>query len=258
MKKVRIALFSILLVMLLGAFPVYAAEQSLHLYDQAEVLTDTEEQTLTGLLDEISERQKTEIVIVTVEALEDKTAQVYADDFYDQHFYGADGILFLISETDREWSLSTGGFGINAFTDAGQNYIMDQIKAALSDGEYNKAFTDFATLCDEFITQARSGKAYDNGNLPKKAFGFPGKLIFSLAVGFVVSLIITGSMKSQLKTVHKQEKAADYVKRDRIQMKVNRDIFLYKKVEKNKKEQNGSKTHESSEGQTHGGSSGKF
>lgn len=57
-----------------------------------------------------------------------------ADDFYDYNGYGygeeGDGIIFLISMEERKWQISTCGFGITAFTDAGQEYMADPVEVS--------------------------------------------------------------------------------------------------------------------------------
>ena len=62
---------------------------------------------------------------------------------------------------DRDWALSTHGYGITAFTDAGCDYIAEQFKSSLSDGEYEKAFEIYIDQCDAFVTQAREDRPYD-------------------------------------------------------------------------------------------------
>ena len=97
------------------------------LVDDAGLLSDSEEEELLGELDEISERQEFDVAVVTVNSLEGKTAEAYADDFYDYHGYGFgtdhDGILLLVSMEARDWHITTTGYGITAFTDAGIEYI---------------------------------------------------------------------------------------------------------------------------------------
>ena len=83
--------------------------------------------------------------------------------------------LFLLDMGDRNWAIATHGYAIEVFTDAGQSYIMDQVKPYLSDGDYNEAFHKFATECDDFITQADEAEPYDVENLPKEPFDVGGK-----------------------------------------------------------------------------------
>ena len=153
MKKRIFTVFLTILLFMLSTVGVWASEGSddsgfsgeyERLTDSAGLLSEEEAQNILTKLDEVSERQKFDIVILTVDSLEGATATEYADDFFDYYGYGygegKDGILFLISMEDRDWALSTHGYGITAFTDAGCDYIAEQFKSSLSDGEYEKAF----------------------------------------------------------------------------------------------------------------------
>lgn len=269
MKKRVFLIFFALILFVIPVFPVFAADGDdlPRLIDEADLLSDSEETALLSELDEISERQEMDIVVVTVGSLEGKSAMEYADDFYDENGYGfgeeRDGVLFLISTGERDWNISTRGYGITAITDAGREYMFEQLKDDLSGGEYASAFTTFARLCDDFITQAATGEPYDTGNLPKAPFGFAKSLLISLAIAFVIALIATGIMKSSLKTVHSQSGADKYVKKNSLKLTREKDLFLYRHIdcrEKPKEEEksSGSKTHTSSSGATHGGGGGKF
>lgn len=58
------------------------------LVDEADLLSDAEEKDLLSKLDEISERQKCDLVIVTVKDLGGKTPEAFADDYFDYNGYG--------------------------------------------------------------------------------------------------------------------------------------------------------------------------
>lgn len=260
MKKCLSFLF-LLLLCLSMVLPVYAADAAPRLVDNADYLTDSEEASLLNKLDEISSRQGVDIVIVTVPALYGYGITAYADDFYDENGYSPDGILLLISDYDREWAISTAGYGITAFTDAGQEYLVNQFLGALSEGQYAEAFETYADLCDEFVTQAKAGKPYDVRTLPKAPFRVGRNLLISVGIGLFVALLVTGSMRSKLKTVHAQAAASQYVQPGSMNITEAREMFLYCQVHRRKREQRtsgGSSTHVSSSGRTHGGSSGKF
>lgn len=275
MKIIKKGVFTIFFALLLCVMPamfVYAADDMPRLVDEADLLSDSDEAELLGKLDEISERQQMDIVVLTVNSLEGKSPEEYADDFYDYNGYGfgdgKDGILFLISMGEREMCMSTAGYGITAFTDAGQNYIYDQIMTYIKDGDYATAFTTFAAQCDGFITQARTGEPYDIDNLPQEPFSVVGALVIAVGIGFIISLIATGIMRLQLHSVYSRQEAEDYMIKDSMQVTRSNDLFLYKQVERREKpkeveqekpsSQGGSTTHVSSSGTTHGGSSRKF
>ncbi len=246
--------------------PSLAAEKSPRLTDSANLLSQSEKAEVLNQLDEISQRQKMDVTIATVPDLDGyATATTYADALYEhcQYGYGAnrDGLLLLISMEERDWAISTCGYGITAFTDAGMDYISEQIKPALSDGDYAAAFSRYAELCDGFITQARTGKPYDTGNLPRE----PLSMIWipiSIVIGVVLALLIVGGMKGKLKTVRTQAAANSYLKKDSLAITESSDLFLYHNVTRTEKPKenssSGSSTHTSSSGTTHGGRSGKF
>lgn len=242
-------------------------EQLPRLVDNADLLSGAEETALLAELDEISLRQGSDVVIITVDSIDPSYTSIssYADDVFDYNGFGLgedrSGILLLLSMDTREWAISTRGSAITAFTDAGQEYIIGQIKSDLSDESYAAAFTKFAELSDEFMTQAATGTPYDTGNLPKTPLSAMW-IFIALGVGLAAAFIITAIMKSGHKSVRMQAAADNYIRDDSMNLIDKQDIFLYKRVDEYRREKNdssgGSSTHESSSGAEHGGSSGTF
>lgn len=258
----------VLFICVATSVTAFAVSETPRLVDNADLLSDSEETELLAKLNEISEKQRFDVVIVTVDSLEGKTPQDYADDYYDYNGYGFgannDGVLLLISMEDRDWYISTTGYGITAVTDAGREYMADKFAPELSDGNYAQAFGVYADLCDEFVTQAKTGEPFDVNNLPKEPFPLLRNLAIAIVIGIVVAIIITGTMKNELKTVKRRSAASNYVKANSLQVYENRDMFLYSHVDRQARPKNtnsgggGSVTHTSSSGTTHGGGGGKF
>ena len=254
-----------------GAESTVILDTRARVVDMAELLSDSEKTALLSKLDEISERQKLDIVVLTVNTLDGKTPRDYADDFYDYNGYGfgenKDGILLLVSMEDRDWWISTTGYGITALTDAGIEYISKKFLSDLSDGDYAQAFTTYAELCDQFITQAKTGEPYDIGNMPKEPFNVAWNILVAFVIGLVVAFVVTNIMKKQLKTVQLKSEANNYVKANSMILTENRDLFLYNQVSRRARPKEtdnssgssgGSSTHTSSSGSSHGGGGGKF
>ena len=129
MKKKIISLLLVLALCLGMTFSVSAedaegfANDYCRVQDMAGLMTDSEEAKLNDILDELSIRQKMDVVVVTTNTLDEKTVQEYADDIYDYGNFGygqdKDGILLLISlGEENDCYISTCGYGITAFTDA--------------------------------------------------------------------------------------------------------------------------------------------
>ena len=254
-----------------GQHVCFAAEENVSqqtVYDDAALLTPEEIETLESELDAAGEKTGWNMLMLTTDDTNGKTTQEYADDFFDYNDYGMgedkSGILFLITMSERKRCISTHGEAIQIFTDAGQEYMTDNFVSYLSDGEYYEGFMKFADLCEEFIIQAQSGEPYDVENLPEETIPFYMIFLISLVVGFVIALIVTGVMRSRMKTVHMKPDAADYMKDGSLHINRSRDIFLYHQVTRTAKPKEessgggGSSTHTSSSGETHGGSSGSF
>jgi len=258
MKRKRISLLAFLLVLTIFVLPVSAA--SPRLADEAELLSDTECAAIEKQLDDLSTQYGLDVVIVTTDSTGSSTPMEYADDYFDYNDYASDGVLLLVSMEESDWWISTAGYGITAFTDAGIEYIGESIVPYLSDGEYAGAFTAFADLCGQFLAQAKSGDPFDTHNLPKEPFKVVQNIIAALIIGLAAAFFATGSMKKKLKSVVQKAQANDYVTPGSLQITKSRDFHLYTHLDRVEKAQSsgGSTTHTSSSGTTHGGGGGKF
>ena len=198
------AALAALVLLLALAVPAFAADGFADLYyrmnDSAEVLTEDEDGELEASLEELSVRQSFDVVVATIDSLEDEgytSMEEYADDLYDycQFGYGEnrDGVLLLVSIGDRKWHISTCGYGITAFTDAGIQYLGEQMTPFMADGDYAGAFRTFVQWSDTYIDAARAGHPYDVNNLPRE----PLSLIYLfLALGIGLQNIPEGAAVS--------------------------------------------------------------
>lgn len=269
-KRISVILFLVVLCVSLNTtvFAAGSSGVSIRLVDMADVLSESEEAAIGDDLDRVSERQQLDMVIVTVNHLDGESLMEYADDFYDENHYGfgsgKDGVLYLVNvnndgsyEKGNSW-ISTTGYGITAFTDAGIQYIGKQITPDLLDENYADAFRKFLMLADDFVTRARNGEPFDVDSLPKDPFSVGGAILLSLIIGFVLALIQTIKMKRDLKSVRFQSGASAYVKPGGLHLTKESDVFLFAHVDRQERvresrSSGGSSTHTSSSGTTHGG-----
>ena len=220
------SLFAALAALVLAAalaVPAFAVEGGFadlyyRMFDDAEVLTEDEDNELEDALEELSLRQSFDVTIATIESMESVGAdsmEQFADDLYDycQYGYGPDmdGVLLLVSVGDRKWHISTCGYGITAFTDAGIQYLGQQMTPFMADGDYAGAFRTFVQWSDTYIGAARAGHPYDVNNLPREPLSLM-YLFLALGIGLVLAWVVVSVMKSQLRSVAFQENAASYVR----------------------------------------------
>lgn len=245
------------------------------LVDDANILSDAEEAQLLAKLNEISQRQQLDVVVVTISNLYGKSAMEYADDFFDYNGYGFgeehDGILLLVCMGSRDWWISTTGYGITAFTDKGLDYISKRVVKKLTAGKYHEAFDIFADRCDQFITEARRGTPYDGAHMPKVAFPPLLCLIVSLVAGLFCAAMAVWGMSKKHQSVCFNSGAEPYKKGSSFRLTKSSSSLLYSNVTsvpdfakiglevlKGAIEVGGSIVHSSSSGRSHGGRGGKF
>ena len=82
MKKLLLTIIAALLCVTI-CLPVMAESELPRLIDDADLLSESEEQNLLQKLDSISEKQKFDVVVGTVDSLDGYSPMEFADDFYD-------------------------------------------------------------------------------------------------------------------------------------------------------------------------------
>ena len=88
----------------------------------------------------------------------------FTDHFFDENGYGTgenhDGILFMVSIGDREWHITTHGYGMTAFNDDGLAYLKENVEPLLKDENFYGAFDTYADLCQDLLEMAANGEPY--------------------------------------------------------------------------------------------------
>lgn len=225
-----------------------AAAEEFFLADDADLLTDTEEAELIRKLTAISQTFQAQIVIGTIGSMEGGDIDEFLNFFYDESALGygekRDGVLLLVCMDPREYRILSNGFAADAITTSTIDSIGDAIVSDLTDGNYYRAFSEFADQCEYYL----------NGHINGFPFDVEGSLIVSLGIGMITGLIVSMILKGQLKTVRKQEQANVYTKPGSMQVTIEKDRFLYRSVSKTAKESKSSSSDSGSSRNTGGGS----
>lgn len=278
MNKIKLIAASLCTSALIGgapllATPVLAEESSKvskdYVVDNADLLTQTEENELSEKLQDISDELQFDVVVVTTNSTGSKTATEYADDYFDYNGYGRgsnnDGALFLVDMGDRKWAISTSGYGIEAIVDSALDDMEEEIVPYLKSGDYDGAFNEFADLTYDIVNDAKNGKSYSNSttSTTKNHKNIGTNLIVAFSIGAGISLIIILVYRSKLKPIKFQKEAKEYIVPGSFNLRRSDDVFLYFNITKvpipknNDSDDSGS-FHSSSSGSSHGGSSGSF
>lgn len=240
----------ILCLLLLLALPMAASAANPYVVDDAGLLTSAEIAQLEERSAQFYIDTGMELVIVTAESLDGKTAMAYADEYFDAN-YGENGILLLIAMQEREWHISTTGTAIEAFNEVDLMGMEDGIMKYLPDGKYFKTFDRFQSDAEYY---------WNNEEISD----FEASLVIGLPVGLVVALIAILIMRGTMNTKTSQRAAAEYQVDGSFNLRKHQDLFLYSRVTKTAKPKDtsnsssGSSVHTSSSGRSHGGRGGKF
>ena len=217
------------------------------LVDDADLLTEAEEQELVAGLNSFRASDDFDIVVLTVNSLGGMDVVDYADNFFDDNGYGGgedrDGAMILVSTENRDWTMSTSGYGNIAITDYGMDQIDEDVLGHLSSGNYLQAFETFADDCAYLVREAKAGNIIDvpvetpeepaensevtpSGN-QRRAYPWAANIGIAGVIGAVVSFISNSSKKSKLKSVKYKNQAADYIRKDSLVLNEKRDRYLY-------------------------------
>ena len=267
LRKLMLLVMSVSIMSVFLGFSVSSAAGKKSVIDDAGLIKASDEKELDKKIKNI-QKDKFDVVILTVKSLDGKSAQDYADDYYDNNDYGLDneksGVLFLVSKGDRKYHISTKGAGIKAFTDYGIGRIKEEIKPYLSDGDYFNACDEFLNITKDFVKAYKDGTPYDTDNPYNEEIDYVILEVIALVIAFVIALISVGIMRLRMNTAKPKGTAMEYIKKGSYKLTSEKDIFMYSTVTKTAKPKDndnsagGSTTHVSSSGSEHGGGGGSF
>lgn len=224
------------------------AEDNLLVWDEAELLNETEVAQLNSKLESISKKYKAEIRVVTLSSMDGGDIDEFLEYLYDESGFGYgenhDGVLLVVCMDPREYRILSNGFAGEAITSGDIDAIGEAFKSDLSDGNYADAFDTFADKCEYYLDGHINGFPFNTGK----------NLLICLGIGLVVALIVTGIWKNQLKSVRKQSAANAYVKAGTMQITQSGDFFMYRNVTKTQKQSSSSSGSSGSFRSTGGGS----
>lgn len=258
------------------AVPAYAQESSC-IVDDAALLLPEEISYLEEYANEIRDHYGIDAVVLTVDSLRGKSAQNYADDFYDTSGYAQDGVLFLLAMKEREWYISTSGAMIYVLTDYGIQHVGEGALPYLSEGLWFEAFCTYLYALPEYLEAYKQGAPIDgyadysgdyyHGDQEDILYyeeEFAPSFGLSLLCGVIAASIAVLIMRLSMNTKRAKVNVSEYLNKGSWKLTHQRDIFLYSRVTKTRKQENntssggGSSVHRSSGNSRHGGGGGKF
>lgn len=145
--------------------PVSVGEGAQRVFDLAGLLTEEEcgrfEEQIAGMRTAMN----MDVVLVTTDETDGKSAEQYADDFYDEGGFGTrsdySGVLFLIDMDNREIYISTSGTMIRFLTDKRVDKMLDRAYLYAGDGDYAGVMRQFLADTVTYFREGIPGGQYN-------------------------------------------------------------------------------------------------
>lgn len=248
MRKIISLMVVAMLCMVLVTTVCASEADGAFVFDDAGILTDSEEAALENRLRELSHTYQAQIAIAAMDSLEGADIDDYLDFAYDSLALGYgennDGVLLLISMNDRDFRILSKGLAGDAITGSDIDTIGNAMESQLSAGNYSEAFHIFADKCDYYL----------DGHINGQPFPVLLNLLIALVVGLIIALIVTGVWKGQLKSVRRQNQANAYVKAGTMEITQSGDFFMYRNVTRTERPRSNSSSGGGTARSTGGGS----
>lgn len=231
--KLTVMLSLFFLCMLTMGKMVDASESSQHIYDFANLLTETEKEELENFTEEYNGVRDVEFLLLTTNDTEGKGIVTYMGDFFDQWADDTgqeNAIVFTIDIDKRDLYLSGFGTGKTYLDNERIDMVLDQITSHMIDGNYIEAFRDTVMISSEYM-EYRPGVSPEN---------ILFKWWFQVAISVILAAVIVGVMAynsggrvtTNTRTYFDQTNSRMNSKRDRFR---NKTVTKRRKPSNNKK-----------------------
>ena len=131
---------------------VHAGFMGQRIYDNGELLTSEEAESLETTALELGEKHNTDIYILTDEDSDGKSRKKYMEDFADEKEVTNATILFVNMEPgNRGVELQNYGNNEDMITDSRIEYILGEVTPYLSEGDFYQAFQTFLREADYYL-----------------------------------------------------------------------------------------------------------
>lgn len=236
--------------------------------DDADLLSDREEEKLEKKIQKIIDEFEFDCVIVTVDNYRDsgcRSIAEFSDDFFDYGGYGVgienDGIVLAVSMSQREYFFSTCGYGQIAIDDDyGSYWIEDDVIDYLKDDDYYKCFSQYVDDVYDFVKEAKENKPYSKSHRKFSVGRFFDNWFAAALCSLILTIVAVSLLIAQMKTILPQPAAKHYLKN--YKERFSQDTFLYSNVTKVRKDSGGGSGggggRVGSSGRSHGGHGGRF
>lgn len=236
--------FMLLIASFFAGLSLFASN---YIIDDADILTQEEENVLSQKAESISSAYNFGIYIVTVPDfldfydidttsdditinnvpnIEDCSYQYYMDKGLGTG-ESQDGLMLFLSMADRDFDIMAYGYGNIAFTDYGKSKLADAFLSDFSINYWCDGMEKYLSKAEYFLKWASKGHPYDYHSLAIKIENLWKNLIVSLVIGLIIAFISVKKNKRNLNNIKTAISAGNYIDDSKIALSRSVDNYLY-------------------------------
>ena len=215
MKKIKGIIICLLICtfLVMGSMAVWADQTGAvsgqpRVFDQAGLFSETEIIQLEEKIAQCRKSTKMDVVIVSAYADGERSAEEYADDYYDYGGFGAgkkaSGVLLLYymdgpGEPGGECYISTAGTMINMLTDERIESILDDVYGDLGNRDFAGATEHFLEDVKAYVKEGVESGQYTYDRDTGEIVRYHSIRLYEVAIAMVIAGILAGSVCLDIK-----------------------------------------------------------
>ena len=210
MKKIKGIMICLLICtfLVMGSMAVWADQTGAvsgqpRVFDQAGLFSETEIIQLEEKIAQCRKSTKMDVVIVSAYADGERSAEEYADDYYDYGGFGvgkkASGVLLLYymdgpGQPGGECYISTAGTMINMLTDERIESILDDVYGDLGNRDFAGATEHFLEDVKVYVKEGVESGQYTYDRDTGEIVRYHSIRLYEVAIAVVIAGILAGSV----------------------------------------------------------------
>ncbi|MBQ6661778.1 MAG: TPM domain-containing protein [Lachnospiraceae bacterium] len=248
----RILWLALCLIMIIAMLPTAFAdgsEDNRRVFDEDDILSDSEEAKLQEHIDKIKEKYNSDTVIRVMNmSITEESFQSFCMDYYNtesrgSHKFGDDGLMIILNMCADDDGRD---YVICGVAPEGQQPILDEYFAEIAEEKgflrnlqnsaWFDAFDTVLNLSEDFLEQAATGERFSKQNPykePKKPMSGTKFTILSIIEAGIALLIGKGyasGLRASMNTAIKRTEATEYIDKSSFNLARTSDMFMYSNV----------------------------
>lgn len=219
MKKFKYLILAILSFVIVSN--VFALDNTLKLYDYAQILKDNEEEKIRNDINKYINKYNIDMVVITVKYHTQPTTEDYVNAFYNKNEFGKginkNGIVIVFDLMKDDMLIKTFGKVKGYYSENEINKILNEVN---DENNYYKKFKKFITYSNKYVEEYEVNEEQD-----VNIFSYVNYILITI-LSIIIPIIVISVLILKNKTVRKQYTADYYIVEESVIINVKEDKYV--------------------------------